>query len=81
MTNTMKEFTAAKMLTAAIKNVMGERYDKDKTVAANVAGLMRGEKEVKSDFQSPTEFPTVEEIQKEVEKTSKFLDENPIKGK
>ena len=55
MNKSMQEFTAAKMLTAAIKNVMGERYDNDKTVVANVAGLMRGEKEVKSDFQSPTD--------------------------
>ena len=55
MTKTMKEFTAAKMLTAAIKNVMGERYDNDRTVVANVTSLMRGEKQVKSDFQSPTD--------------------------
>jgi len=55
MTNTMKEFTAAKMLTAAIKKVMGEHYDNDRTVVANVTSLMRGEKEVKSDFQSPTD--------------------------
>lgn len=55
MTNTMKEFTAAKMLTAAIKKVMGERYDNDRTVVANVTSLMRGEKELKSGFQSHKE--------------------------
>ena len=60
MTKTMKEFFAAKMLTAVIKKVMGEQWNQHKTCAGNVAALVRKcaelEKEVESDFKSPANF-------------------------